>query len=289
MMRNSFDIALEYDLIHIGAPQDITHPGSLIMQSPGKLLWAKSIDSCSTTVAGILVTDVKFQDSLQKRDNLTYLLTSKSPRLIFAKIVNDLFPELRPDNFKNDVERHRANKNIKIGLNCFIGENVTIGDGTEILHNTSIFSNCNIGSNCQINSNVSIGTSGLGFEYDGDSIVEFPQLGRVIIGDNVLIGPGSTIRRGALDDTIVESGCKVGSLCNIGHNCKVGKLSILTTQVAMGGSSEIGEKAFLGIGSCLNNKVKIGANVTVGAGAVVTKSFGDNLTIGGVPAKILKG
>lgn len=78
------------------------------------------------------------------------------------------------------------------------------------------------------------------------------------------------------------------SLSNIGHNCLVGKGSILTTQVVLGGSSEIGDRAFLGIGSSLSNKVKIGANVTVGMGAAVVKNFSDNVTLVGVPARVLE-
>lgn len=287
MKVGSKDIAARYGLRHLGVDRAIHNLGSLNSQAPETLLWAKSLEGCKEVHQGVLIASAEFEKELNGED-VTYLLTYKSPRLMFAILANDLFPHLLPDNFINCVTIHRKNPKIKIGEGCFIGKNVTIGDGTEILHNTSIFSNTQIGEHCHINTNCSIATPGLGFEYDGDDIVKFPQIGGVIIGNQVEIGPNTTIRRGALDNTIVSDGCKIGSLSNIGHNCYVGRQCILTCQIVLGGSSRIGDKVFMGINSSVKNKVQIGSNVTVGMGAVVTRSFPDDVTIVGIPAQVLK-
>ena len=282
---NSKDIAKAYDLLHEGKEREILHFGSLESQSNNVILWTKSKELYKNIKKGILLAPVEFI-SLPKEKGVTYLYSKKSPRLIFAKVLNDFFGSYHPDDYTNHVKEHRKNKSIKIGDNCFIGKNVKIGEGTEILHNTSIFSNTVIANNCLINSNCSIGTPGLGFEYDGDEIVKFPQLGGVYIEEGVEIGPSTTIRRGALDDTKIGAFTKIGALTNIGHNCIVGKQCILTCQIVLGGSTKIGDKVFMGINSITKNKVKIGNNVTIGMGAVVLQDIPSGSVAIGFPAKV---
>lgn len=281
---NSEIISNTYSLNHVGNKQEVSSFGSLEKEEKGILLWTKSKDLFLKVKKGVLLAPQSFSN-LKLEDEVTYLFCEKSPRLIFAKSLNDFFKKNHLDDFKNCIDLHRNNSKIKIGENVFIGENVTIGDGTQILHNTSIFSNTVIGENCLINVNSSISTPGLGFEYDGDEIVKFPQFGGVVIGDNVEIGPNTTIRRGALDDTLIGDGTKIGSLSNIGHNCKLGVQCILTCQITLGGSTVVGDRVFMGINSSTKNKVAIGNDVTVGMGAVVVKDVPDGKLAIGLPAK----
>jgi len=138
-----------------------------------------------------------------------------------------------------------------------------------------------------IKTHVSLGTEGLGLELDKetDEFVKFPQLGGVILEDNVEIGPTSTVRRSALDDTIIMSGTKIGSLVNVGHNCIIGRNCILTCQIVTSGSSVIGNNVFMGVNSVVKNGVNIGNDVTIGQGAVVTKHVPDGKTFVGNPAE----
>jgi len=282
---NSKSIAKHYSLFHLGEIRNINDFGSLDKAKENKILWTKSEKLFLQVDKGILLAPNEFKN-LQINKDVTYLFCNKSPRLIFAKVLNDFFKSAVLDDFTNCLREHKKNPNIKIGENSFIGENVKIGDGTEILHNTSIFSNTTIGKNCLINTNCSLSTPGLGFEYDGLEIIKFPQFGGVEIGDNVEIGPNSTIRRGALDNTVIGEGTKIGSLSNIGHNCIVGKQCILTCQIVLGGSTIIGDRVFMGINSSTKNKVIIGNDVTIGMGAVVIKSVQENSLAVGLPAKV---
>lgn len=282
----NIEIANQYSLKLKGPKLEINNFSSLENQTVNTIIWCKSTSLLSKIHKGTLLIPASFEGLIKESSTLSILLCEKSPRLIFAKVLNDFFKDRFYDDFTNCVDEHKKNNSIKIGDNCFIGKNVKIGSGTEILHNTSIFSNTIIGKNTLINTGCSIGTPGLGFEYDNDEIVKFPQLGGVIIGDEVEIGPNSTIRRGALDETIIGSKTKIGALCNIGHNCIIGEQCILTCQIVLGGSTKIGNKVYMGINSLTKNKIKLGDDVTVGMGAVVTKNFNSGCTVKGVPAKI---
>ena len=165
-----------------------------------------------------------------------------------------------------------------------------MGEGCIIHDNVSIYPNTVIGKKCVIKSFASIGTEGLGQEFDSsiNSYVKFPQVGGVQIGDDVEIGPYSTIRRSALGSTTVNHGTKIGSYCNIGHNCDIGKNCLLTSNVIIAGSSSIEDNVFMGIGALIRNKVKVSKNSTIGLGAVVVKNVPENETWVGNPAKKLK-
>jgi UDP-3-O-[3-hydroxymyristoyl] glucosamine N-acyltransferase len=255
-------------------------------QKDNTVLWTKLEAIYQQISTGVLVAPIELKG--KELPGVTYLYCEKSPRLIFARILNTFFQHLIYDDLKNHVEEYRKNPDIQIADNCFIAENVKIGKGTVIYPNTTIFSGTVIGKNCQINANCSISTIGLGFEYDGDEIVKFPQLGGVIIGDDVEIGPNTTIRRGALGNTIIKNGCKIGSLSNIGHNTIIGEQSILTTQCVVGGSSVIGDKVFMGINAITRNKIKVGNNVNIGMGSVITRDIPDNVVVYGNPAKVIR-
>ncbi|MES2567387.1 MAG: DapH/DapD/GlmU-related protein [Bacteroidota bacterium] len=260
--------------------------GSLKKQSRNALLWIKNEEALAKLETGYAI--INSQLGLANPNGaVTYLITKEKPRLIFAKIIQEFFKELLVEDFTNQVEMHQKNPNIIIGENVFIGKNVVIGDGTVIHHNVVIYPLTKIGKNCIIRTHVSLGTEGLGLEMDAstNTYIKFPQLGGVILEDNVEIGPTATIRRSALDDTIIKRGTKIGSLVNIGHNCIIGENCILTCQIVTSGSSIIGDNVFMGVNSIVKNGVNIGSNVTLGQGAVVTKNVPDNSTYVGNPAE----
>ena len=106
-----------------------------------------------------------------------------------------------------------------IGAGCFVGEGVTIGSGTRLMPNVVVYHGCSIGMNCLVHGNVVIGADGFGFEFDTDSgdYIKIPQVYGVRIGNDVEIGAGTTIDRGALNDTTVGDGCKLDNQVQIGH------------------------------------------------------------------------
>ena len=260
--------------------------GTLENQSKNALCWAKTIENLQKFNSGIVICRSNHLDEIEKSKEVVYL-SCNNPRLYFAKIVNSEFSYLLQDNFTNDVLKHRKNRKIRIGENVFIGKNVKIGDGTTIEHSSVIYSDTAIGSNCVIGPLVSIGTSGLGLEKDPDTNVyfSFPQIGGVVIEDYVHIGPSSTVRRSALQNTVIKSGTKLGSLCNIGHNSIIGENCILTGNIIIAGSSTIGNEVFFGIGTTVKNAVQIGDNSTLGQGSVVIHPVPPNETWVGNPAK----
>ena len=179
---------------------------------------------------------------------------------------------------------------LKIAENVFIGKNVDIGDYTEIQNNVVIRQNVKIGKNCVIKDNTTIATEGLSHDYDEDLDLYYklPQIGGVIIEDYVEIGPNSTVRRSALDNTLIGRGTKIGSLCNIGHNVVIGKNCTFISHAIAGGSSVFGDDVFVGMGSSIKNGINVGSNVLIGQGGVVVKNIPQNETWVGNPAKKIK-
>jgi UDP-3-O-[3-hydroxymyristoyl] glucosamine N-acyltransferase len=287
-MLTSIDlIAQAFNLKIVGNSKiSINQIGSLKKQSRNTIFWVKNQENLLKVNEGCVIVSSQLEIKTES-DKITYLVTEGKPRFVFAKIIHEFFADELQEDFTNYVEEHRKNSNVKIGENVFIGRHVEIGDGTIIHPNVVIYSKTKIGKNCVIRTHVSLGTEGLGLEMDNDTnlYIKFPQLGGVILEDNVEIGPTATVRRSALDDTIIKRGTKIGSLVNIGHNCIIGENCILTCQIVTSGSSTIGNNVFMGVNSIVKNGVHIGNNVTIGQGAVVTQNVPDNSTYIGNPAE----
>lgn len=250
------------------------------------LTWTNSYANLALVKSGVVICHKADYQLVNKLNTVTYLPVD-NPRLTFALVANKFFSHLLPDDFSNKVDNYRIRKDLKIGENVFIGSEVEIGEGTIIHHNTVIYSKTKIGRQCVINTNVSIGTEGLGLEFDKSKncYVKIPQIGSVNIGDQVEIGPNSTIRRSAIGETKIGKGTKIGSMCNIGHNCVLGENNLLTSNVILGGSSKVGNDVYFGISSTIRNRVNIGDSVVIGQGAVVVKDIPDGETWVGNPAK----
>ncbi|MDB4534301.1 hypothetical protein N9242_05455 [Vicingaceae bacterium] len=259
---------------------------SIKNQEEGVLMWAKSADFINKVEKGVLICSEKDFTEVIEQDQVTYLITKNSPRLMFSKIVQH-YIGTSAINLKNEVSLHIKRNDIKISENCFIGPDVEIGTGTIIYPNVVIHSGSIIGKNCIIKSFCSIGSEGLGYEFEDGKLVKFPQLGGVVMGDNVEIGPSSTIRRAALDDTLIGDGCKIGSFVNVGHNCVIKQNVIMTCQIVTAGGSIVGKNVFMGVGSSLKQKVAIGDDATIGQGAVIIKDVKQNEIVVGNPGKVI--
>ncbi|PCJ24578.1 MAG: UDP-3-O-(3-hydroxymyristoyl)glucosamine N-acyltransferase [SAR86 cluster bacterium] len=160
-----------------------------------------------------------------------------------------------------------------IGSGCSIGESVIMGAGCALHSNVTLYHAVTLGSNVTIHSGAVIGADGFGFAFDGDKSIKIHQLGGVDIADDVEIGAGTTIDRGALDDTIIEQGVKIDNQVQIGHNCKIGAHTIICGCAGLAGSVTIGSYCIMGGGSGAVGHITIVDKVQVSAMSLVSKSI----------------
>jgi UDP-3-O-[3-hydroxymyristoyl] glucosamine N-acyltransferase len=167
-----------------------------------------------------------------------------------------------------------------IGSNCtimagaFIGDNVTIGDNTIIYPNVTVYRDCKLGSDSIIHAGTVIGSDGFGFANRKDGkYIKIYQNGNVIVGNDVEIGANCTIDRAVFQSTIIEDGVRIDNLVHIAHNCKVGRGSILVTQVGLSGSTILNEYVVMGGQSATTGHLEIAPFTTISARGGVTKSI----------------
>ncbi|MFH2141586.1 MAG: UDP-3-O-(3-hydroxymyristoyl)glucosamine N-acyltransferase [Bacteroidota bacterium] len=144
-------------------------------------------------------------------------------------------------------EKVRLGNNVKIFPHAFIGDNVQIGDNTVIRQGVNIYEDCVIGKNCMLHSGVVIGGDGFGFAPQPDGSYEkIPQIGNVIIENNVEIGANSTVDRATIGSTIIHDGVKIDNLIMIAHNVEVGENTVIVSQAGISGSTKIGKNCKIG-------------------------------------------
>jgi len=179
---------------------------------------------------------------------------------------------------------------VQIGAGCilypcvYIGPGVQIGAGCIIYPNVAIYDGCRIGSRVIISANSTIGADGFGYATHQGVHHKTPQVGSVVLEDDVEIGSSCTIQRGTLDDTIIGQGSKLGDLVTIGHGTRIGPYCLLVAQVGIAGSTTIGHHCTIGGQVGVVGHVTIGNNVTIGAQAGVINSIPDGETVLGAPA-----
>lgn len=163
----------------------------------------------------------------------------------------------------------------RIGAGCFIGRSARIGDASRLYPNVSIYHDCEIGSRVIVHSGAVIGADGFGMAMEAGKWLKIPQIGRVLVGDDVEIGANTTIDRGALDDTVIEQGVKLDNQIQIGHNCRIGAYTAIAGCVGIAGSTRIGKYCRLGGGAMISGHLVIGDRVDVSGGTLVAKSIGE--------------
>ncbi len=181
-------------------------------------------------------------------------------------------------------------ENVKIGKNCqiypnaYIGDNVTIGDNCILYPHVTIYDGCMIGNCCILHAGSVIGADGFGFAPEGDLYKKIPQLGNVILEDDVEIGANTTIDRAVIDATIIRKGVKLDNLVQIAHNVEVGENTVMAAQVGIAGSTKIGKHCMFGGQVGLAGHIKIADHVCFGAKCGVISDVKDATTLLGAPA-----
>lgn len=237
------------------------------------------------------------------------LLVSENPKLTFAKVIS----LLRNKTLEYSVGIHPScfmEKDVKIGENVsiqawtylsegveisdsvvicpfvFIGKNVKIGEGSFIYPHVVIRENVFVGKRVIIHSGTVIGSDGFGYVKDKDGIqTKIPQVGTVLIEDNVEIGANVTIDRATLGKTVIKKGTKIDNLVQVAHNVVIGEDGVIAAQTGISGSVVIGKNVAVGGQVGLSDHIVLGDNVTVYAQSGVSKDVSDNTTVFGCPAK----
>lgn len=184
-------------------------------------------------------------------------------------------------------------KNVEIGDGTMIGANAVIHDGVKIGSNTRIGALCSIshsyiGNDVIIHRGVHIGQDGFGFALGRDGHVKVPQLGRVMIEDQVEIGAGTCIDRGTGPDTVIGAGTKIDNLVQIGHNVQIGRGAVIVAQVGISGSTRVGDGAVLGGQVGIAGHLRIGAGARIAAQSGVMSDIPSGETHGGSPSVPIK-
>jgi UDP-3-O-[3-hydroxymyristoyl] glucosamine N-acyltransferase len=167
---------------------------------------------------------------------------------------------------------------------CFVGAAVTIGEESCLYPRVVVREDCMLGARCIVHSGVVIGADGFGFAFDAGRYHKVPQVGNVVIGDDVEIGANTTIDRATTDSTRIGDGTKIDNLVQIGHNVVVGKHCIIVAQVGIAGSTELEDHVTLGGQVGVAGHVKIGTRAMVAGQSGVTKSVPADTVVCGYPA-----
>ncbi|MBL8398789.1 MAG: UDP-3-O-(3-hydroxymyristoyl)glucosamine N-acyltransferase [Candidatus Accumulibacter sp.] len=164
-------------------------------------------------------------------------------------------------------------ENVTIHAGCVIGDGVTIGDDSLLYPRVVVYHDCLIGKRAIIHSGAVIGADGFGFAKDGDRWQKIPQIGRVVIGDDVEIGANTTIDRGALDDTVIGDSVKLDNQIQIGHNVHLGEQTALAGCVGIAGSTRIGRRCTIGGAGMISGHLELADDVHISAGSLVMRNL----------------
>ena len=175
--------------------------------------------------------------------------------------------------------------NVKIYPNCFIGDNVIIGNNVSIFAGAKVHSETEIGNNCAIYSGAIIGADGFGFAPNPDgTFSKIPQIGNVIIEDNVDIGACTTIDRATMGSTIIRKGVKLDNQIQIAHNVEIGENTVIAAQTGVAGTTKIGKNCMIGGQVGIAGHISIGNNVRIQAQSGVGRNIKDNEILQGSPS-----
>ncbi|MDD4557162.1 MAG: UDP-3-O-(3-hydroxymyristoyl)glucosamine N-acyltransferase [Alphaproteobacteria bacterium] len=261
----------------------------------------KSKELAQKTTAGACIVSEELKDFVPAQ---TVVLVSENPKVSAYKLNLMFYDEIKPE--AKISERASVHPTAKIGQNCsiadfaVIGENVELGDNCVIEPNVSIARNVKIGNNCRIGANASIsytimgnncyiyagarlGQDGFGFLTQQGQHKRIPQLGLVLIGNDVEIGANSCVDRGALDDTIIGDGCRVDNLVQIAHGDKFGRGCVIVAQVGIAGSTTLGDYVVLGGQVGVADHIHINSGVQVASQSGVMRDIEAGAVVMGTP------
>jgi UDP-3-O-[3-hydroxymyristoyl] glucosamine N-acyltransferase len=270
----------------------------------GDLTFAENEDfftRAEKSAATAIIADSRFSSTSK------ILIRVPNARIAFAKAMSLFFPERTYAAGTHPTAVVAASATVDasahIGPHCVVGERVTIGaksvlqacvsvgddsklgDEVNLFPNVTLYPRTEIGARVRIHAGTVVGSDGFGYVLDGGAHRKVPQIGNVIIGDDVELGANVAIDRGALGSTIIGKGSKIDNLVQIAHNVEIGEGSILISQVGIAGSAKLGNYVVLAGQVGIAGHLKIGNQVTVAAKSGVMHDIPDGETWLGIPAQ----
>jgi len=278
------------------APADRAQAGDLTF-AENETFFAQAEESAATAI----IADARFSSTRKT------VIRVKNPRVAFARVLALFFPDpkfapgIHPGavvaaSAQIDPTAHigphcTVGERVRIGANAvlesgnFVGDHSIIGDDSRLFPNVVLYARTELGRRVRIHAGTVIGSDGYGYVLDEGAHRKVPQIGKVIIGDDVEIGANVTVDRGALGATRIGRGTKIDNLVQIAHNVVIGEHCLLISQVGIAGSSKLGNYVILAGQSGLAGHLKIGNKVTVGAQSGVMTDIPDGEKWLGAPAQ----
>lgn len=222
------------------------------------------------------------------------VLFPRNPKYAYARLMTLLFPlALQRGSFAAEpLPGVRTDpgfvleEGVTIEPFVTIGRDSVIGRGTHVMRGASIGPRVQIGEDCLIGEDSVVGEPGFGFAFDGDRPpIRMPHLGGILVGDRTEIGSHATVSSGTIDPTVLGPDVKINNHAHVGHNCRVGRGTLIGIGSSVSGSSRIGERCWISPGVLVRNKITVGDGVTAGMGAVIVKDVAAYQTVVGLPAK----
>ena len=271
-----------------GGETEIFRVASLANAETGEISFVENVektDNLDKTKASCLLVPENFDAEIP-----CAFVKVKNPKLAFARIAEVLHPPKKrfPKIHQSAIIAATAKiaANVHVGAFCRIGENTEIGAKTQILDGAKIGDNVKIGANCTIHPNctiyndvsigdniilhagVVIGADGFGYVRGANGYTKFPQIGTIVIEDNVEIGSNSCVDRGALGETRIGEGTKIDNLVQVAHNVRIGKRVVIASQTGISGSTVIEDDCVIG------GQVGFGDHAIVKSGAIIGSKAG---------------
>lgn len=286
----------------ISAPEQLERAGNGHITFIGSAKYEKHWEQSKASVA-VVNNDIKIEPG----DNRAFIKV-KNADLAMSRILELFSPP--PPEFEENIHPTAVvhataiiGQGSKIGAGCYVGPRVelgknvilypnvtildesTIGDNTILWSGTVVRERCHVGQHCILHPNSVIGADGFGFRPCTErGLVKTPQIGNVILGNNVEIGANSCVDRGKFSSTVLGDGCKIDNLVQIGHNSILGKFCIMAGNSGLAGSVTLGNGVIIGGSASIKDHTTIGDRAVIGAGSGVACDIEAGKTVLGYPA-----
>lgn len=267
------------------APLDRATPEEI-----GFVSQSKYLAQLDNTRAGAVILPVEARDATE----LPRILTA-NPYLYFARVSALLNPPPRPDSGIHPSAVVSPDATVAadaciaagvvigcgahigaravVGANCVIGDHARVGADTVLHANVTLYHRCEVGDRVILHSGCVVGSDGFGFAPNEGRWEKIPQIGRVLIGNDVEIGACTTIDRGALEDTVIEEGVKLDNLIQVAHNVHIGAHTVIAGCTGIAGSAKIGRNCMIGGAAMIFGHIEIADGTRISTNTLITKSL----------------